>query len=157
MIVNRAVRVVAATATVVGLLAPAGCRDSTAPGLVGAHRRAQVIWAAKGPSSYRITMERSGHLVDAPFGDVVVTVVNGVVESRQFAANGKDLPEGFEDLYPAVEGLFDLIDLFRLQDFDELRVEYDAVLGYPTLINLDRRVQWADDEVIYTVRNFQPL
>jgi hypothetical protein len=69
-------------------------------------------------------------------GPVIVSVRNGVVESRQYTQSGATVASRYADVFPAVEGLFTLIDDAIRNGTKPLTVEYDPALGYPTRIAL---------------------
>lgn len=55
----------------------------------------------------------------------------------------------------AVEDLFDVIINALAEDVDVLEVEYDGGLGYPTLISIDYFTDAVDDEITYTISDFE--
>ena len=132
----------------------AACSDATAPDekLNAARRR----WAQQGPASYSMVVHRSCECTPEGAGPVLVRVRNGAVESRQYTATGASVPASLADVFPSVEGLFQLIEDARRQRPNSLEVRYDATLGYPTLISVDFDRMIADDEFVYTASELRP-
>jgi hypothetical protein len=141
-------------AVLAALIICAACGDGTGPQPFFAQMRAKALWANEKPASYSMTISRSCECL--PAAAVVVTVVGGGVESRRYAGTGDDVPASYADLFPSVAGLFDMIDDLRRQKVASLDVQYDPVYGHPTRIVIDRWRDSVDDEVLYTIRDFQP-
>ena len=109
-------------------------------------------WDATGPVSYVYTYET---VCFCPFsGPITVTVENGTVTdvtAPEADLDGADLTE--KGL--TVEDLFE-IAIDAETDADVLDVRYDAEYGYPTVIDIDYVLDAADDEIAYTVTDFEP-
>ena len=69
-------------------------------------------------------------------GPVTVSVRNGVVESQQYVSSGATVAAQYAAIFPAVEGLFEIIDDAIRNDTKPLTIQYDPTLGYPTRIAL---------------------
>lgn len=124
-----------ATVAAVVLLSAAACNSgSTAPTSQLAAARAR--WERVGPASYTYTIMRSCECTPEMSGPVSVSVRSGVVESRQYTPSGASVATQYADAFPAVEGLFALIDQAIRNGTKPLTVEYDPTLGYPTRIAL---------------------
>jgi hypothetical protein len=65
-----------------------------------------------------------------------VTVRNGAVESQQYVSSGAGVAPQYAPVFPAVEGLFAIIDDAIRNDTKPLTTKYDPTLGYPTRIAL---------------------
>lgn len=140
--------------TVIGtalLIVQSGCKDSTGPDSDAISARAR--WETHAPAAYSYTVSRACFCPVEAVGPITVTVRNGVVESRRYAATGAEVPQQYAHLFPTVEGLFAQVDSARANHVASLNVTYDKIYGYPTLINVDVNVQWADDEYAYTASN----
>jgi hypothetical protein len=123
------------TVAAVVLLTAAACNSgSTAPTSRLANARA--LWSRVGPTAYTYTIMRSCECTAEMSGPVMVSVRNGVVESRQYTHSGASVASPYADIFPAVEGLFALIDDAIRNGTKPLTVQYDPVLGYPTRIAL---------------------
>jgi uncharacterized protein DUF6174 len=127
------------------------CSVATGPGLEFATARAR--WAQRGPGSYSITVRRSCECLPEMMGPVVVTVRNGVVESRQYTTNGAAVPSEYAELFPPVDGLFGVIETARRDGAARLDVSYDPTFGYPVRIAIDWHAVHVDDEVTYEAKD----
>ena len=124
-----------AIAAAVMLSSAAACNSgSTSPTTRLASARAR--WTRVGPASYTYTIMRSCECTAESSGPVIVSVRDGVVESRRYAQTGASVTSQYATTFPAVEGLFALIDDAIARGTRPLTVQYDATLGYPTRIAL---------------------
>jgi hypothetical protein len=104
-------------------------------------------WARNGFASYDLVLQQ---LCFCGFVDSVrVQVRDGVKVGVEVAATGEPLP--FNQVYPDVPGLFDIVEDAIDRAAHELDVQYHAVLGYPAEIAIDYRQNVADDEVTWRV------
>lgn len=137
--------------SIVGLCAllALDCTDPVSPdhGLSFARQK----WAQRGVSSYDITISRYCECIGG--APVMVSVRNGVVESRTYVGTGAPVSPSLAAIFPDVEGLFDLIDGAIRDGVAVLSVRYDPAWGYPADIDIDRVARIADDEVNYEIRN----
>jgi hypothetical protein len=133
-------------------LGAAACR--AAPTEPGARlNTARVRWARTGPASYRITLARSCMCTEAMSGPVVVTVRAGVVTARVYERTGAPVDPAYAGAFPAVEGLFALVEEGVRSGARPAEVRYHPSLGYPT------RIVFGDpaaDAPVTTVTAFRP-
>ena len=140
-----------ATLAAAVLLSGAACNSgSTAP--VNTLAAARARWALVGPAAYSYTIQRSCECTVETSGPVIVTVRTGVVESRQYTQSGAAVSPQFIEIFPAVEGLFAIIDTAIRNGTKPLTVLYDPALGYPTRIALGDP---AVDAPLYLVRDLR--
>lgn len=139
-----------ALATVLG-----GCTSTTGPG--GELDVARQRWAERGPSDYRITIQRSCECTPEMSGPVIVEVVDGAVTARAYAASGAAVAAEYAELFPAVPGLFAIVDEARRERAPRMEVTYDPELGYPSRISVDWNATTVDDEVTYLATDLQPM
>ena len=118
-----------------GLLSGAACNSGSTPP-VDDLTEARARWARVGPAAYSYTIQRSCECLAEGIGPVLVTVRNGIVESRQYTQSGAPVSPQYNDTFPAVEGLFDIIDGAMRNGTKPLTVQYDPALGFPTRIAL---------------------
>ena len=124
-----------ATVAAVVLLSASACNSgTTAP--TSQLASARVRWARVGPASYTYTIRRACECTAEMSGPVVVSVRNGVVESQQYTQTGASVASQYASTFPAVEGLFAIIDEALRNGTKPLTVQYDPTLGYPTHIAL---------------------
>lgn len=129
--VSSALTIVAAVVT----LSAAACNNGSTAPIVNLPA-ARARWSRVGPAAYSYTISRSCECLRETTGPVVVTVRNGVVESRQYTLSGEPVPPQYAEVFPSVEGLFALIDDAIRNGTTPLSVRYDPALGYPTRIAL---------------------
>jgi len=111
---------------------------------------ARERWAEREPAEYQFNYTRSCFC--PALTNVRVTVRNGVVVSARVIATGAELSPTERAEIPTIDGLFDVIESAIDQRAHELRVSYDAQMGFPMSIVLDYREMIADDEVFYEVK-----
>ncbi|MGE0440472.1 MAG: DUF6174 domain-containing protein [Gemmatimonadales bacterium] len=137
----------------VALVALVGC--STGPvGYLSALDEARARWADAGITHYQMVLHR-GCFCGGPSS--VRIEVNGTTITRTPLGEGGPVPAGWEDYYPDVAGLFDVVAREAVRPAAALQVEYDAARGFPTLISVDPIGNAIDDEYGYTVTDFEVL
>ena len=131
-------------AALVSLVAVAAC-DAAAP-------------AYAGPADYAYTLTVSCFCV--PLGPLRVTVYEDAVVD----VTALDPPKGAEDdprfQERAENAALTLAELTALaeravREADDVRVEYDPVYGFPTSLSIDWSALIADEEVAYTVSDYE--
>ena len=142
---NRAVK---STALAWLVLVAACSSGSTGPSDSLAAARAR--WARNAPTAYSYTIQRSCECLAESAGPVTVVVRNGTVESRQYVSSGASVTAEYAPIFPAVEGLFTIIDDAIKNGTKPLTTQYDPTLGYPTRIALGDP---AVDAPLYLVSN----
>ena len=138
-------------AVVASALTGAACSSGTAP--AGELAAARSRWARSAPASYTVTIARSCECLPEMSGPVVVTVRNGVVDSRQYVGSGAAVTTPYVSLFPGVDGLFAIIDDAVRSGTRPLVAQYHPTLGYPTRIELGDP---AVDAPVYVVSDLQP-
>jgi hypothetical protein len=83
----------------------------------------------------------------------LVTVRDGVVESRRYVADGTDVPEQFAAVFPTVPEMFEMIEEATRQGVQPIDVQYSP-MGYPTRVALGDP---AVDAPLLTITEFHPL
>lgn len=111
--------------------------------------RARAAWLAHGPASYEITVQR--YCFCASVDPVRIRVKHGLVVSRTVTTTGAPLAAELADLYPAVPGLFDLVEDAYRRAY-KVGVTFNAEFGYPENTVIDYIGNAIDDEL--TVRAF---
>lgn len=144
-------RVSLSVAGLIGVLG-LGC-DLTSPS--GQLNSARGRWEDRGPAAYRITLFRSCECLAEMTGPVVIEVRDGQVDTRTYTFNGETPGPTYDDIFVGVEGLFDLIADAISQDAARVEVTYHPILGYPERIAIDYHARYVDDEVTYTLTDFQ--
>ena len=119
----------------IGVLSGVACNSGSTPPIDNL-AAARARWARVGPATYSYTIQRSCECTAEMTGPVLITVRNGIVESRQYRQSGAPVPTQFIADFPPVEGLFGIIDGAVRDGIKPLTVQYDPALGYPTRIAL---------------------
>jgi hypothetical protein len=117
---------------------------------------ARLKWERRRPAAYTFTIARLCFCTQEGIGPVIVSVRDGVVESRTYVAGGAAVAPTYADFFPTVDGLFDLIENARRQGADAIDVTYDPLLGFPVVTSIDYVRAMADDELTYRATSFQP-
>jgi hypothetical protein len=106
-------------------------------------------WQASGISDYQLAMRRTcGECLPTSALAVVVNVSGGEKTVTR-ATNGEPV-EAPAEIYPDVEGLFELIEEMVLAGAD-IAVDYDDDLGFPRSIAVDPVPDAVDDEFGYVI------
>jgi len=103
------------------------------------------LWQATRPAAYVYAVERLCFCALA--GPVRVTVSDGAVTERVYVESGELVPEQQGDLYPTVDGLFDLLANAMGTGAHEVTVTYDEATGVPTDFWIDYQENVADEEL----------
>ena len=121
-------------------------------GVNGELESARARWAANQPSAYEVTVRTLCFCIENR--PVIVAVRAGAIESRRYADTGLAIDPRFASLFPAVEGLFAVVDDAVARHAAQLDVQYDAVRGFPVRISIDYIKNAVDDEIVYLVSDF---
>ena len=126
----------------------AGCSDfGPSDDLSSARRR----WDAWGVANYELTMWRSCECLRESSQRAMVTVKDGVVQSRVYLPDGQPVEPTWAKFYPDVPGLFAAIDT-ALAHGSTADVRYDAVTGAPLEIDIDREFHPVDGGYVLYVQ-----
>jgi hypothetical protein len=87
---------------------------------------------------------------------VEITVQGGVVVSRTYVQSGQPVTGQYTTLFPAMEGVFEVIEDALDRGVDRIEVTYDGRYGYPTDATFDYILNAVDDELAFRVRTFTP-
>jgi len=119
-------------------------------------RGPRATWEEAGIDSYTYQLTRSC-FCPGPFGPITVTVVDGKVESVTHGR--KQTPVGEDELGErplTVDELFGYVDE-ATGKADDVAVDYDPDLGYPTRISVDWYRNAIDDEMSFTAGGLRIL
>jgi hypothetical protein len=131
----------------------AGCSDQ-GPEVVGLQAEIEanrVIWVAQRPADYVYEIERLCFCVVEARGPVVVTVKGGQVVARTFTDGGGGVPADLASLFPAADGLFDILEDALDREAHEVRVTWDDETGLPVDFWIDYMEFAVDEEVGYRI------
>jgi hypothetical protein len=132
---------------------PAGCSDQgpEAPGLQAELEANLVKWLAQRPADYVYEIERLCFCMVEARGPVLVTVAGGQVVDRTYTDGSGDVPADFASLFPAADGLFDIIEEALDRDAHEVLVTWDDETGLPVDFWIDYIEFAVDEEVGYRI------
>ena len=140
------------SALAVVALAVSGCSDQGPDlGPQAELRRNESLWSTTRPASYVYTVERQCFCLGSSRGPVRVSVVGASVAARVYTATGEPVPEELAELFPSVDGLFDVIRDALQRDAHELRVTYEPGSGVPLEIWIDYVATVIDEELGFMV------
>ena len=110
--------------------------------------QARMVWEHQGINDYDATMER---ICECPAAGapVVVAVRSGTVTVN--TPSGEPMDTSIVGAYPTIDGLFYILQDAFDRDADEIRVRYDAGLGYPLEFHIDFFQDAIDDELGYAI------
>jgi hypothetical protein len=117
---------------------------------------ARLKWERTRPAAYTITVARFCFCTQEGSGPVIVSVRDGVVESRTYVDNGAAVAPTDAGNFPTVDGLFEVIEDAHRQEADAINASYDPARGFPVFISIDYVREMADEELSYRTTNFQP-
>jgi Family of unknown function (DUF6174) len=115
-----------------GVFLGLGACSIVSPGPESELTSAQHRWASLAPASYTIVASQQCECLAAASGPVIISVRNGVVESRQYVQSGAAVPPAYASSFPAVDELFAMIDAAQRAGTPLLVAQYDPAFGYPT-------------------------
>ena len=90
---------------------------------------ARQTWSERGFAQYTFIYQETGFAYH-PYGDVEITVINGVVASAVPAGGGDALDSQALTHLPCIEDLFDRIDQ-EYSNGSSVQVTFNSTLGYP--------------------------
>ena len=139
-------------ATIAVLLMLGACSDLGPPDGPRAELELnRETWERLRPSSYQYVVERLCFCGLEARGPVRVIVVGDDVSERTYADSGDPVPAAFGELFPSVDGLFDvLLDAFE-REAHRIDVTYDPISGVPLDLWIDYLETVADEELGFSV------
>jgi len=103
------------------------------------------LWQSTRPAAYTYAVERLCYCL-LP-GPVRVIVREGAATERVYVETGDPVPQELADLYPTVDGLFDLLAQAFGSGAHEVDVSYDPTTGVPVDFWIDYEENVADEEL----------
>lgn len=127
------------------LLGTTSCSDSGFIPELNELARNLELWTEVAPERYVYAVER---ICFCGFrGPARVTVEAGEVVSVEWVDPAPDLPEPTAELFPGVEGLFEILAEAMTEGAHSIEVTYDPSTGVPTSFSIDRERNVADEEL----------
>ena len=114
-------------------------------------------WEAQGMEDYRFVARRVCFCGGEFTTPVVVEVRGGEVVSRTYQDSGEPVSATYEGMWPAVEGVFDIVQDAIDRGAHRIEVEYDPELRHPTSIGIDFLEHAVDEEQGINISGLTPL
>lgn len=120
----------------------------------------QEKWDALQDEDYSFDLSISCFCIQSSYGPVTVVVKGDTVNALLNVNTGLDLIDEtdstlvfakWKNLYPSIDGLFEVVESAIDDNADKLEVSYDETFGYPNSIDIDWYKNAVDDEIGYTV------
>lgn len=115
----------------------------------------QQKWQKAGIDDYSFTLQRNCFCRGDATRPVNIEVQDGKIASATFADTGEPLPADTDFNKLTVNDLFKQVGEVLSSGAERVDVKYDPKYGFPTSIYIDRSSQIADEEVGFTISNFQ--
>lgn len=117
--------------------------------------RSRDRWADAQASVYRYTYSKSCECIPGFAGLVEIEVTDDEITSLTPLSDQVEVPEEHWPAFDTVEEMFELIASAIVRRAHQFDVEYDPVLGYPTLVSLDFDETVVDDELVIHVTELE--
>lgn len=109
--------------------------------------RNRRLWEEAEPAAYSYEVGRLCFCTPESLGPVRVVVEDGIVIDRTYVGTGDPVDAGWADLFPLVEGLFDILEDAYDRDASDVQVTFDPTSGVPIEFSIDYILNAADDEL----------
>lgn len=148
--------IVLIAAAAVAALAFSGVLDG-APAVENSPETPQALWESQEVNSYRYTLQVSCFCIVEVTRPVTIEIQNGEVASITYVEDGTAADPQLFELYNSIDKLFAIINNAESQDPARLDVTYDETYGVPLLVDIDISEQMADEEIYFTVSDFEVI
>lgn len=135
-------------ATASATCADLGPRDDGLAREIAGNRR---LWESVRPAAYVYEVERQCFCIREAIGPVRVAVAGGQVRARTYSGDGSPVRDDLRSLFPAAEGLFDILEEAVAQGAHQVQVTWDPATGLPLDFWIDYNVNMADEEQGYRI------
>jgi hypothetical protein len=124
-------------------------------GAAGGDMTPQALWESQGVDSYEYDLQVSCFCIFELVRPVHVVVENGAVSSITYLDDNTAADPALFEGYATVEQLFARLTAVQAENPVKFDVTYDEALGVPLTVNVDVSEAIADEEVRFTVSNFE--
>jgi len=114
-------------------------------------------WTSHAPEHYRYTLTISCFCAPEITEPFVVEVQNHIPIVAHYLNNGAPVTTTSLAGDQTIDGLFQEINDAANQRADSITVTYDETFGYPKEIRIDMNLFGRDDEIWYTITDFEVL
>jgi hypothetical protein len=116
-------------------------------------RNAQ-LWASTAPAHYSFILERVCFCGTEVTRRVRIVVLGGSVTSRTYVDGNQPVSARWHDLFPAMEGIFQIVRDALDRRAAEFEAQYDPDRGYPRIVEIDYLKNAIDEELTIRVAGF---
>ena len=116
----------------------------------------RALWDVAAIADYSMRSQRRCFFCGVTFVPVRITVRGDTIDTVT-DDSGAPVAELVSGTFLTIDELFDLIQGAITQRASDIAVRYDAVLGYPTDIDIDFSRSFRNDEALFEIREFQEL
>jgi hypothetical protein len=113
------------------------------------------LWDSKAIEKYQFEHRRICFCGWRFSGSVDIAVDGGLIAGVTFLEKESDVSDWEATGYDTIDGLFDIIQRAIDGRSETIVVKYDADLGYPSEVKLDRRAGAVDDDLEFTTGNLR--
>ncbi|MBK8905253.1 MAG: hypothetical protein IPM53_28990 [Anaerolineaceae bacterium] len=124
-------------------------------GTAGDNLAPQALWESQGVDSYQYDLQVSCFCIFELVRPVRVVVENGEVSSITYLDDNTTADPALFEGYATVEQLFARLTAVQAENPVKFDVTYDETFGVPLSANIDISETMADEEVRFTVTNFE--
>lgn len=130
-----------------------GCEDvgPDVDGLAEEVAQRRQTWEARRPGAYAFELERQCFCAVDARGPVRLTVEGSRVLTRVYSDSGTAVPDAYIDLFPSVDGLFDILEDAIQRAAESVDVTWDPVTGAPSSFFIDYSRSIADEELGFRI------
>lgn len=112
------------------------------------------LWEEEEPEAYSFVVQNGCFCLEDVRGPHRVSVVDGEITDVVFADSGE--PYTLDTVY-TIDGYFDILQQGLDEDWFSLEATFDPEFGFPLTIAGNPSAQLADEEVFYTISDFNVL
>lgn len=132
-----------------------GCGSEETKSPPSQYFEAKERWSALAIPDYRFTLKTTCFCLAE--SDIVVIVAAGVLDSAFYVDTGTAPSEERMSRLFTLDGLFEIIADAYARKAAVVHVTYNSIAGFPEDVYIDYVSNLADEEIRYTIRDFQPL
>lgn len=112
------------------------------------------LWEENKPEAYSFVVQNGCFCLEEVRGPHRVSVVDGEITDVVFADSGE--PYTLDTVY-TIDGYFDILQTGLDEDWFSVEATFDPNLGFPLTIAGNPVAELADEEVYYTISDFDAL
>jgi len=114
----------------------------------------RMLFAQDPRMSYQFTWQQSCFCPEDTIRPIRITVSGTNLTNAVYVSDQQPVSAAVRDTLKTIPGVFELIRQMLQRDADEIRVEYDASLHYPTSVFIDITKNASDEEMDLHLSDF---